>query len=1028
MNFTTPLKVIFILVSFISFTALSLSPVTLSENQGRYFMGHYLEVLEDVDKKFTIDQISSPSFNDRFQRTSKKLLNFGNTSSAIWIRATINNNSSTKRWLLECSHTVIDRIDLYNPLPDGGFSLQTEGDFFPFSEREFKHTNFVFSLDIQKDEQKVIYLRFEAVNTLIIPLTLWKPDSFYKNSQIVSLSFGLYFGILLVLMIYNAFIYLSEKDIAYLYYVLYTLTFFAFMSVYIGLADQFIWPNRSIGNRLLVPLSSTYVIFGILFTQSFLKTKIKTPKDHELLQGVIAISIFYSILFLIFNNSFTISFAFVSHLFFAFIPLYIGIKSWIDGYKSARYYVLAWSVLLLGMMAFYITNLGLVDYNYVSLIVPAIVSSMEMIFLSFALADREHFFQKKVEGDLRLTASELTKNVEEQEVKSNFSNYAMDNAADMIFWVNSNLSIHYANKLAAKKLNYHQNDIVGLMCKDIINSMHKLGKFSEERIPAEGIVFETEFKTKEGIVFPVDIIAQTILCEGEVRIIAFARDITSRRVMEKEIINAKDTAEELKIEAVNANSAKTKFLATMSHEIRTPMNAILGFTELMIKSTGPSKEQKKWLNLINNSGIHLLDIVNDILDISKIEAGQINLVKKDFSLRKMLKNIEQILILPCQNKNLNFICNLNEDVPDLIHADRGKLSQILINLLGNAVKFTQNGYVAVSVHFNDLGDGDLEFMIEVEDNGIGIAKEEYNKVFSSFEQTSSGIDKEIGTGLGLTISRNYAQKMDGDITFNSKTKEDIELLGLPRLKTGTNFYLRFKASFGKDNTFESKKDTIVGLATKEKGPKVLIVDDKPYNRDLIKEILTRIGFVTIEASDGFKAIDVFIDQEPDLILMDIRMPGMDGLEATSHIKATKKGTTTPIIVLTAGVFEEERKEIISNGADDFLIKPFKQQALLLVIGQHMNIKYKYDVSQNDLNDRDIIRCQNKLTKELFDKVPLSTILILNGYLLEGDRKSAFSVLEEVGSHSPKLINPLRDLINNYCYEVIIDKLKEFYFD
>lgn len=387
-----------------------------------------------------------------------------------------------------------------------------------------------------------------------------------------------------------------------------------------------------------------------------------------------------------------------------------------------------------------------------------------------------------------------------------------------------------------------------------------------------------------------------------------------------------------------ANRAKSEFLSNMSHEIRTPLNAILGFSELMLMEEEIPESQREYLLTINRSGEHLLNLINEVLDMSKIDAGYESLRPENVNLYKLLASMKSLFSERCRQRQLTMDVTHSANVPKAIYVDSGKLRQIIINLLSNAVKFTREGRITLRTDAELLADGQLRLIVEVEDTGVGISEDERANVFSSFKQTRSGIESGEGTGLGLAISREYARMMGGDLTYQSV------------LDKGSTFRLEVicEAASIEDDEVQDTLHKPVGLQADEPHYRILIVDDKASNRRLLQQILSPIGFELKQASNGAEAIELFEQWQPDLILMDNRMPVMNGSEATQKIRTSKEGKTIPIIAVTANAFEQDREKIIAQGASDFIRKPFKDTEVLSKIRSHLDITYVYrEISAKD---------------------------------------------------------------------------------
>ncbi|MEW5958533.1 MAG: ATP-binding protein [Chloroflexota bacterium] len=416
-----------------------------------------------------------------------------------------------------------------------------------------------------------------------------------------------------------------------------------------------------------------------------------------------------------------------------------------------------------------------------------------------------------------------------------------------------------------------------------------------------------------------------------------------------ELAQATRAAEEAQSAAEAANHAKSVFLTKMSHELRTPLNAILGFSQIMQRDPTLTVKQQENLNIINRSGEHLLTLINDVLEMSKIEAGRMTLNKDICDFYHLLDDLESMLRLRAMDKGLQLCFERAPAVPRYIRTDEGKLRQVLINLLGNAIKFTEAGRVRLRVANRPAGAkagqntptaalsarlpstiSRLHF--EVADSGPGIAPDELDSIFEAFVQTQSGRRARSGTGLGLSISRQFVQLMGGEISVKSEVGQ------------GTTF--QFDIQINRVETAELRPSPppqrVIGLAPDQPSYRLLVVDDNVDNRKLLVELLKPLGFEVGEAGNGQECLNIWAQWQPHLIWMDMRMPVLNGYEATRRIKATSNGRSTVIIALTAGAFEEERAAVLAIGCDDFVRKPFQEAEIFDKIARHLNVRYLYE--------------------------------------------------------------------------------------
>jgi len=517
-----------------------------------------------------------------------------------------------------------------------------------------------------------------------------------------------------------------------------------------------------------------------------------------------------------------------------------------------------------------------------------------------------------------------------------------------------------------------------------------------------GLTREIFALRKDGEKLPVEITVSARKSYEKDGIVAVIRDITERKQAEGERV-ARQAADA-------ANHQKSLFLSNMSHEIRTPMNAILGFAQILERDPNLSSKQREQIGSINRSGQHLLALINDILDMSKIEAGMNVLKPVAFSLHDLIDDLAMMFRSRAEAKKLQFSVERDESVPYCVMADEGKIRQVLINLLGNAIKFTAEGGVSMRVRALSPASTSaekaktLQLTVEVEDSGPGIPATDLTNIFTPFGQGEAGV-LAGGTGLGLPISRSLAEIMGGVITVETEV--------------GRGSCFRFDIPIELSDAAVKKKNPSPRLVTGLEpgtGPfRILVVDDMQLNRDLLCDLLRPLGFEICQAENGAEALTVFEEWAPHAVLMDMKMPVMDGYEATRRIKATEKGHGTPVIAVTASAFKDSEDQVLATGVSAYLRKPFRPEELWQAIGDCLGLRYVY-ANESSANDNNGTQTQlSAIDPARVAALPADILQAMRQSVDEGDMMRLVELIDQVEPQNADVAQALRFLANQYDY-------------
>ncbi len=606
-------------------------------------------------------------------------------------------------------------------------------------------------------------------------------------------------------------------------------------------------------------------------------------------------------------------------------------------------------------------------------------------------------------------------------------NFALNNVREAAFLIDENARFVFVNEASCHMLGYGREELLALCVADVDPDfpMRRWPSHWRDLQEHRFLIFEGRHRTKDGRIIPVEICANYFEYDKAGYNLALVRDISERRQMEEErrcyqnrleeavqqrtaeLLVARDAAEA-------ANKAKSIFLANMSHELRTPLNAILGFSSLMRREPDASAGQREKLDIINRSGEHLLTLINDVLEMAKIEAGRVQLEVATFDLGGMVRDVADMMRLRAEEKGLRLLLDQSLEFPRCIRGDEGRLRQILMNLVGNAVKFTTEG--GVTIRLGVKSNARQHLLMEVEDTGPGIDRQDQERLFQPFVQLAKS-EMQRGTGLGLAITRHFVELMGGTISVESTPgKGSVFRVDLPlEQPAGT-------AITGGQK--EVQAGEVRGLVPGQPAWRILIVEDEPHNQMLLQSLMAGLGLETKVAANGEEAVKISEAWRPDLIWMDRRMPVMDGVEATRRIRRLPGGAEVPIIAVTASVFKEQQQELFDAGMDDLVRKPYRFSEIYDCLARHLGAKYVYRQAAAGTESGERADTAAALTPALLAALPEDVRQRLHDALVSLDADRIAAAIAETGKTDPALARSLKQLAEDFDYAAILRALEE----
>ncbi|MFT6905120.1 MAG: PAS domain S-box-containing protein [Oleiphilaceae bacterium] len=890
----------------------------LGDGGGQYLLNAYTSYLEDINSELTLQDVTSKAFSKKFIENKKRVINPGYTSSTYWVKVEVEYNSYIQRkhekkiarkWLLELGHPQFEIAEMFTFQKDGSYKLQTSDIRTPLKDREVRHVNSVFPIETFHGKRLTLYFKLKTSSSFIIPLTLWSADDFIKKVAVEEFANGLFYGCMLVMLLYNFFVYLTVRDVSYLYYVMYIFGISVFQLLVKSHGVLVFGDEADLINKLHMPGINAFVWFCIFqLTRSFLNTAVEHPKIDRMLKITLYFTIISGVLSYLIDYPVATKWMVKSAMTFMVMVPAVALYCWIKGNTSARFFFLAWLTVQMSFLIYAGMALGVLPANALTISSTYIGIVLEVTLLSFALAERIKAIQKEAIDANEKSMQHL------QHYRSVFNN-----AIEGLYQISLADRFINVNPALVKLLGY---DSKSAMTNNSVIAMNTC--FSDDDIRAQVIKglhengfiqnVEAQYQRQNGSFHWASHSARVIMGKngGVSHLEGHFVDITEKKEKEQAHLERESAREKEEIAKASAE-AKSSFLANMSHEIRTPLTAIIGYSESLRDAQLNKEEARNSIDIVVRSSHHLLNLINDILDFSKIEANTLEVECIDVDLMLLLSEIQSYFGMNAHQKGLEFTINLNYPLPRHIHADPTRLKQVLLNLCSNALKFTKEGSVCIDVKYLET---DQKMVFQVTDTGIGLNEKQIEGLFEAFTQADSSTTRNYGgTGLGLNISKQLAELMGGDIQVKSTPGIGSQFVvsiasgALEKVDWITNESDAQLIPMGDANT----------LVIPQLKGHVLYAEDSMDNQRLVALLLKKTGATLTLVENGQEAIDAIKEHEIDVILMDIQMPIMNGIDATQAIR--KLGFDKPIVAFTANVMKEEVALYKEIGCDLCLGKP-----------------------------------------------------------------------------------------------------------
>ncbi|WP_410328122.1 response regulator [Marinobacter sp.] len=920
-------------------------------------LGSCVRYLEDPGQSMTFREVQALE-PGAFTRHEGGVLNFGYTESAYWTRMELEPRSGAARtdWILELALPLVDQVNLFL-VRDGKLVDQRQAGYQDnWKERDLAVPNPTFRLKLAPDTVNTVYLRITNTNTFRLPISLWHPDSYIEKVSVDEAVRGVLLGAVMAILAYNMFVAVSVRERSNIYYVLYLVS--ATISIFTEQVHgvQLLDSRPALFNKEYLHFQIVLTWFwGLLMARSLLETRERSRDlDQIILLCLYSVGTTFVLCFFL-PYHVAMEWIVLGSILLSIILIVVSYLSWRYYNPAARSYFFAWTLALIGFGIYALTVMGYLPLNTFTSYSPQFGLTAQIILFSFALADRI----KQVQGEALGWSERALANL--RRYQSLF-----DNAVEGVFQMSPNRRLLTANPAMARMLGYNSSRELLRHNPDVLETCiadDRLRRLVVEQLKARGIVkgIEAGYLTRHGEERWATISLHTAYdSDGEpTHLEGTCIDVTESR--QRQRIEREREQERLEKElARNSAEAKSQFLANMSHEIRTPLAAIIGYGETLLDPDLTETEKKSSAETVVRSGRHLLDLINDILDHSKIEANKLDVDVIPVNLPELLDEIRAFFTPRAREKGLDFSIICEYPLPEQIRTDPTRFRQIIINLCGNALKFTEKGSISLEIRC----DPEAEMLVaRVVDTGIGMKPEQLRRLFDPFAQGSAAISRQYGgTGLGLSISRRLAELLGGDITVASTYGEgsEFELA----IRTGPLDQVHFL----RDTSELSQRRRAIPMVTAPQlTGRILCAEDNEVNRRLVSLLVSRTGADLVHVVNGAEALEQAIREPFDLILMDIQMPVMNGRDATAALR--EAGVNTPVIALTANVMAEDIADYRRAGCNEHLAKPIDKQLFYEVLARYLVVHHDaVSHRRRDCRGRVLVVEDNEENRQLVERM------------------------------------------------------------